>query len=83
MGFEPTRQFASGVLGAAPADRTAWLRAAKTAIAGGQYDYPQGLFWGGNRWRRAEKLIKVLPGLLDSVQDILWIDVHSRLGVWW
>ena len=55
----------------------------KQAIAGGQYDYPKGLFWGGNRLEEgSEKLIKVLPGLLDGVQDILWIDVHSGLGAY-
>ncbi len=53
----------------------------KQAIAGGQYDYPQGLFWGGNRLEEGPaKLLEVLPGYLKGVKDILWLDLHSGLG---
>ena len=81
--LNPTRRFSRVEFLA----RSAWqimrhgYEPLKQAIAGGQYDYPQGLFWGGNRLEEGpEKLIKVLPGLLDGAQDILWIDVHSGLG---
>ena len=53
----------------------------KQAIAGGQYDYRHGLFWGGDQLQEGpRKLLEVLPQLLEGSGDILWIDVHSGLG---
>jgi hypothetical protein len=68
--------------------RSAWqiarfgYGALKQAIAGGQYDYPEGLFWGGDRLQEGpEKLLAALPGLFSEVEQIDWVDVHTGLGV--
>jgi hypothetical protein len=68
--------------------RSAWqiarfgYGALKQAIAGGQYDYPEGLFWGGDRLQEGpQKLLALLPELLADVEQIDWIDVHTGLGV--
>ena len=53
----------------------------KQAIAGGQYDYEKGLFWGGDRQQEgSHKLLEAIPKFLEDVEDIIWIDVHSGLG---
>ena len=53
----------------------------KTAVVGGQYDYPKGLFFGGDELQQAPRtLLSQLPPLLDGVDEIVHIDFHSGLG---
>ncbi|HJZ57604.1 MAG TPA: M14 family metallopeptidase, partial [Gemmataceae bacterium] len=55
----------------------------KQAIAGGQYEFPQGLFFGGRGPSSAHTILaKHFPGwLADSPRGVL-LDFHSGLGRW-
>ena len=53
----------------------------KQAIAGGQYDFPKGLFWGGDRLQEGpRKLLEAIPGWIGDAREITWIDLHTGLG---
>jgi hypothetical protein len=56
-------------------------RAAQTAVSGGQYVDPQGLFFGGHApsWSQLT-LRRVLRERLAGRSRIAWIDVHTGLG---
>ena len=57
--------------------------ALKQAIALGQYDYPNGLFYGGAKLEQGPALYKAwLNDRLKFVSRILVIDVHTGLGKW-
>ena len=67
--------------------RTAWqimrhgYNTLKTAVVGGQYDYPQGLFFGGSELQTSPRvLLRELPPLLDGAEHIVHIDFHTGLG---
>ena len=50
----------------------------KQAIAGGQYDFPQGLFWGGAELEEGpRKLMERVLELVGAEGDIVWVDLHS------
>jgi hypothetical protein len=51
------------------------------AIGGGQYEYPQGLFFGGKQLEEGPKKYHAfLREHLSAVQRVLAIDVHTGLG---
>ena len=53
----------------------------KTAVVGGQYDFPKGLFFGGARLERGPAmLLSKLPPLLEGSESIVHIDFHTGLG---
>lgn len=53
----------------------------KQAVAGGQYEFPQGVFYGGDRLQAGpEALLKALPAWLEGVERLVYIDVHTGLG---
>ena len=53
----------------------------KTAIVGGQYDFPKGLFFGGHKLQCGpEILLKELPLLVEGAEKIIHIDFHTGLG---
>ena len=55
----------------------------KQSIAGGQYDYPKGLFYGGDTLQQGLSLYKHwLTTNLSDVKNVLAIDVHTGLGKW-
>ena len=55
--------------------------ALKTAVVGGQYDFPKGLFFGGKRLERGPQLLlQHLPSLLEGAERIVHIDFHTGLG---
>jgi hypothetical protein len=59
------------------------LPAIQQAIAGGQYEYPQGLFFGGRGPTPTQRLLQ--EHLNDWVQDaeqIVHLDFHTGLGPW-
>ena len=56
--------------------------AVKQAIAGGQYEFPRGIFYGG---RAREKSLSVLEQILrdprlSEVERVLHLDLHTGLG---
>jgi hypothetical protein len=53
----------------------------KTAVVGGQYDFPKGLFFGGDELERGPALLlSKLPTLLEGADRIVHIDFHTGLG---
>ena len=53
----------------------------KTAIVGGQYDFPKGLFFGGNHLERGPQiLMEQLGSLVGDTKNIVHIDFHTGLG---
>lgn len=55
--------------------------ALKQAVVGGQYDFPQGLFFGGHREEKTVTLLReALPALLEGAEKIVHIDLHTGLG---
>ncbi len=59
------------------------MHALRQTIAAGQYEYPQGLFFGGlapsptSRWLAAH-----MPRWLAGVDDVMHFDFHTGLGSW-
>ena len=59
------------------------MPALKNAIAGGQYEYPKGLFFGGHSPSRTARVLdERLPGLVGHCERVLHIDLHTGLGPW-
>jgi len=57
------------------------LQTLKNGIAGGQYAFPKGIFYGGNKPSQSMLVIqKHSPAWLGSAQKILHIDLHTGLG---
>lgn len=55
--------------------------ALKQAVAGGQYEYPKGLFFGGKELQpELSKYRAFLETRLNSVERVMAIDVHTGLG---
>lgn len=55
----------------------------KRAIATGQYDYPQGLFYGGNGPCETTRFVQAqFATWLGTSQEILHLDLHTGLGDW-
>lgn len=60
---------------------TQGLRRLQTAISGGQYERPDGLFFGGTEptWSQ-QTLRRLLREHTASVRQLAWIDPHTGLG---
>jgi hypothetical protein len=55
----------------------------KQAIAQGQYEFPQGLFYGGAGPSETNQLLaRHLPRWLGSAPDVVHLDLHTGLGAW-
>jgi hypothetical protein len=55
----------------------------KQAVAGGQYDYPRGLFFGGHEPSRTQRILADhLPRWVGDSGPVLHIDFHTGLGPW-
>lgn len=53
----------------------------KDVVAGGQYDFPRGLFFGGHAPSRTQLILRERLGLLfHRTQRVLHVDFHSGLG---
>lgn len=59
------------------------LPALKDAVAGGQYDFPKGLFYGGAGPTATHRILAAeLPRWVAGARRVLHIDFHSGLGRW-
>lgn len=59
------------------------LPALKAALAGGQYDYPRGLFYGGAGPSSARRLLEDRLGRwVGNSAQVLHLDLHTGLGRW-
>jgi len=57
------------------------MPALKNAVAGGQYEYPKGLMFGGTRPSASHRILKEnLPRWVGGCKDVLHIDFHTGLG---
>jgi hypothetical protein len=57
--------------------------ALRRAIAGGQYDFPQGLFFGGHGPSKVRRMLEVqFPRWVGQAEYILHLDFHTGLGRW-
>jgi hypothetical protein len=75
--FEPFRLKALGYI------RRLGLAALKDAVAGGQYEYPRGLFYGGKAPGASTRIVQHhCAGWMAASQRILHIDLHTGLGAY-
>ncbi|MCA9578693.1 MAG: DUF2817 domain-containing protein [Myxococcales bacterium] len=59
------------------------FNALKNAIAQGQYEFPEGLFFGGKGPSKSQELLStLLPPLIGSAQRVLHLDFHTGMGKW-
>jgi hypothetical protein len=59
------------------------MRALKQALASGQYDYPQGLFYGGSRPSRTSEILSTqFSRWLGGARQVMHLDFHTGLGDW-
>lgn len=59
------------------------MPALRQAVAGGQYRYPRGLFFGGAGPARTHRLLgEILPRLLEGSKRCVHLDFHTGLGRW-
>lgn len=57
------------------------LTSLKQAVAGGQYDYPLGLFYGGSGPTMTQRILRVqIPALFRDAERVVHVDFHSGLG---
>lgn len=57
------------------------LPALKQAIAAGQYEYPNGLFFGGKEASETAKILRQrMPEVLRGSQHVVHFDLHTGLG---
>lgn len=57
------------------------LPALKRAVAVGQYDFPEGLFFGGRGPSQSTRIIRMhCSGWVGSATDIVHVDLHTGLG---
>jgi len=53
----------------------------RQAVLQGQYDYPEGLYYGGNDFEpQIRSLHSILPPIFDPYESILEIDLHTGYG---
>ena len=59
------------------------MPALKQSIASGQYDYPQGLFYGGDRPSRTHEILAThYDRWLAGSSRVVHLDFHTGLGAW-
>ena len=57
------------------------MPALKQAVASGQYDFPQGLFYGGGRPSRLSEILAAhFDEWLGASRQVMHLDVHAGLG---
>jgi Protein of unknown function (DUF2817) len=55
----------------------------KRAIAGGQYDFPLGLFFGGHGPSTTRRLLEEqMPRWIGGAEHVIHLDIHTGLGPW-
>lgn len=55
----------------------------KGAIAGGQYEFPQGLFFGGKAASQSKQILaSALPPILGKADFVHHFDLHTASGPW-
>ena len=53
----------------------------KQSVAGGQYEFPRGIFFGGNRPCKSARIVSDnCDSWIGTAQKVIHIDIHSGLG---
>jgi hypothetical protein len=79
----PPRRFDLLTIESLPAVLRHGKEALKRAIAGGQYDFPLGLFFGGHGPSPTRLLLEAeMPRWIGSTEQIIHLDFHTGLGTW-
>lgn len=59
------------------------IKAMKETLPVGQYDYPQGLFFGGKEPSQTANILeKNIQNWIGDAQKVIHIDFHTGLGTW-
>ncbi len=59
------------------------MASVKQAVAGGQYDFQKGLFFGGSRPSQTQDLLSThLEQWLGDSKEVFHLDFHTGLGAW-
>ena len=59
------------------------MPALKQSVASGQYDYPRGLFFGGDRPSRTSEILAThFDRWLADSRQVMHLDFHTGLGAW-
>lgn len=59
------------------------MPALKQSVACGQYDYPRGLFYGGERPARTSEILSThFERWLADSRQVMHLDLHTGLGAW-
>ena len=59
------------------------MKTLMNTIPVGQYDYPKGLFFGGNFPSKTQEiLLKYLPDWMGQSSQVIHLDIHTGLGKW-
>lgn len=59
------------------------MPALKQSVASGQYDYPRGLFYGGERLSRTSEILsRHFERWLADSRQVAHLDFHTGLGAW-
>ncbi len=57
--------------------------ALKNAVAQGQYDFPEGIFYGGSGPSRTQRILaEHAPAWLGTPERVVHLDLHTGLGPW-
>ncbi len=57
------------------------MSALRQAVLQGQYEYPEGLYFGGMEFEpQIDSLTRILPGYFSAYETILTIDLHTGYG---
>ncbi|WZO95858.1 M14 family metallopeptidase [Isosphaeraceae bacterium EP7] len=59
------------------------IPALKQAVASGQYDFPRGIFYGGDGPSAANRILSAeFDGWLGDSRQVVHLDFHTGLGAW-
>jgi len=77
----PPSRFEPFLLQALPPLLRHGFRALKNAVAQGQYEFPNGVFYGGNAPSRTQAILaEHLPGWVGAPEHVLHLDWHTGRG---
>ena len=55
----------------------------KQAIAGGQYNYPKGIYFGGNKLTESNSFLRdFVLSRLKGIEELYVVEIHTGLGSW-
>jgi predicted deacylase len=78
---QPPKRVDTFLLQAVPQLARHGFSALKNAVAQGQYEFPKGLFFGGQAPTTTSRILRnVIPSLVGSPEHVIHIDLHTGRG---